>query len=371
MLVACAANVVISIVSTCLYFRFLWTLQDYPAFATQLGALMQSCVSSCLLLALGRSDRPPHDEIRSWHWLELGGWFSLLNTLEIAAVDGLGSANGDLTPVLQQAVIPLTLGLSMLLLRRHYSWLHWGAATLVIAGIVASYAPISRDSHAPWGWVLLYIASRVPQSVANVRGERLLRLAPQATRATESPPTAERLAQPMLRPSSAPDPIRSSAALREVFRAGLWTSLVCLVLNVPSALLLRYASGQQAADLLDDYAHGAACLLGYNMSDAYAATSHHGAKYHSQCGQAAASAAAAFAVPGALFAISEFQVGECVPWPGGRRCLLRGPDRPTLHLTMHAGPCCAGAAGGGRIDVLSARRTRASDPDGGACGRAR
>ena len=51
-LLACAANVVISILSTCLYYRLLWELGSFPAFAVQLCALMQVAVC-CWVLFYG------------------------------------------------------------------------------------------------------------------------------------------------------------------------------------------------------------------------------------------------------------------------------------------------------------------------------
>ena len=41
-LAVCSANVVISIVSTCLYYKELWALRAAPAFAVQLGCLLQA-----------------------------------------------------------------------------------------------------------------------------------------------------------------------------------------------------------------------------------------------------------------------------------------------------------------------------------------
>eukprot|EP00322_Chrysochromulina_rotalis_P003219 CAMPEP_0115836788 /NCGR_PEP_ID=MMETSP0287-20121206/4889_1 /TAXON_ID=412157 /ORGANISM="Chrysochromulina rotalis, Strain UIO044" /LENGTH=303 /DNA_ID=CAMNT_0003290285 /DNA_START=194 /DNA_END=1102 /DNA_ORIENTATION=- len=209
-------------------------------------------------------------------------WLSVQNTLEIAAIDGLGSSNGDLTPVLQQAVVPFTLGLSIVLLGRHYAWLHWLAASLVLAGIVASYAPIA-DFDVPWGWAALYVVSRVPQSLANVRGESILQ------------PPMKGGASARVRPSR-------WRALRAVLRASLWTSLLDLVLNVPSSLLLACGQGRAAETLFLDYAQGAACLLGHN------ATNDSVDAAEAVCDGTAAHAAVAFAVPGVLFAVSEFHV---------------------------------------------------------------
>ena len=303
-MVVCVANVLISILSTCLYLRFLWALNDFPALATQMGALMQVIVSAalvCLLDAAGlTSARQP---ITVWRWLELGCWFSLMNTLEIAAVDVLGSSNGSLTCLLQQAVIPLTLFLSTLLLNRRYAILHWLAASVVIGGIAATYAPMSGDTHVPLGWAMLYVGSRVPQSLANVRSEQLLTAAP------PPPDAAARDGRDVTEDITgvdvtalAPSAKRTADELRDSAMAGMWTAAVCLVLNVPSSLLLGYARGRPAAELLTDYTLGVACLLGHNV------TTDDGRYSRSQCDGTAAGAAAAFALPGALFALSEFQV---------------------------------------------------------------
>ena len=177
----CAANVVISVLSTCLYFKFLWALQDSPAFAVQIAAIVQALLSGCLLCVLdvaGLARRQHQVAIPLRRWLELAGWLSLQNVLEIASIDGLGSHNNSLAPVLQQAVIPITLVASSALFGRRYSALHWVAAAVVVCGIAAAYAPMAAASadNVPWGWVIVYLVSRVPQALANVRGEAVLRL---------------------------------------------------------------------------------------------------------------------------------------------------------------------------------------------------
>ena len=291
---ACAANVVISIASTCLYYRLLWALQPYPAFAVQLGALMQVIVCGAALALLEWTRWAPcasQPAVSGRLWMELALWLSLQDTLEIAAVDGLGSSNGDLTPVLQQAVVPLTLGLSIVLLGRRYSWLHWMAAVAVLVGIACSYAPIAVSSETgqlPWGWAALYAASRIPQSLANVRCESVLQAAGAAPGAESVPTTPPRL-----------------RLLHLVLRASFFTALLGLVLNVPSSLLLALARGREAGTVFGEYVDGARCLLSYNVT---AGDDADGEAAAGACDGTAAQAAAAFALPGVLFAVSEFHV---------------------------------------------------------------
>jgi hypothetical protein len=215
----CFANVVISILSTCLYFKFLWALQASPAFATQISAVVQALMSGimlCVLDVAGLARARHQVAIPLRRWLELACWLSLQNTLEIASIDGLGSENSNLVPVMQQAVIPTTLVASSVLFGRRYSALHCVAAAIVVVGIAAAYAPIAVASAGgvPWWWAVVYLVSRVPQALANVRGEAVLRL--QAADADKLVGPAECEA----------GPVRGWAALRTVLRAGAWTALL-------------------------------------------------------------------------------------------------------------------------------------------------
>jgi hypothetical protein len=300
---ACTANVIISVLSTCLYYRLVWSLQLFPAFAVQLGAIVQVALCGallCLLDCTGVAPRAQQHAVSCARWLELAGWLALQNTLEIAAVDGLGSTNGALTPVLQQAVVPITLGLSIALLGRRYAALHWLAAGLVIAGIAASYAPTVSSGDVPWGAAALYVASRLPQSLANVRLEPVMHPTHDghAVGAADADPrslTARVGAKPP------PRPYTRAAQLRTVLRAGFWTALLGLAFNPMASLLLAFSRGHGVEVLLRDYRYGAACLAMHNVT-------RDDPTLHGGCDGTAAQAAAAFAIPGVLFAVSEFHV---------------------------------------------------------------
>ena len=54
------------------------------------------------------------------------------NTLEIASIQRIG--NDNLPPILQQAVVPITLAFSVLALRASYSWPQLLGATVVVLG---------------------------------------------------------------------------------------------------------------------------------------------------------------------------------------------------------------------------------------------
>ena len=67
----CGWNVVISVLSTCLYFRQIWALQDSPAFAVQWGALVQAVLSGlllCLLDVTGLAPRMCEPAIALCEW---------------------------------------------------------------------------------------------------------------------------------------------------------------------------------------------------------------------------------------------------------------------------------------------------------------
>ena len=295
----CASNVVISIVSTLLYYRELDTLRTAPLFATQLNCAMQATLCGVMLVGLDASGLAPRrgqQQVAMRRWVELALWFALQNTLEIASIDGLGPTNGSLAAVLQQMVIPTTLLVSIALLGRSYSRLHWLAATTVTAGVAVSYVPtmVETARSVPWGWAAVLLASRVPQALANVRSEAAI-----ASDASEPPHPLADAAD--LEPSEPSKPETGAAAgawpdqLRSVLRAGFWTGLFGLGFNVPSSLALAALHGESPLDALgSDYRTGARCLV-----DAPSAAD--------GCDGAAA-AVLAFALPGALFAVSEFAV---------------------------------------------------------------
>ena len=365
-LVACVANVFISILSTCLYYKLIWSLQPFRAFAVQLGALMQVFLCGVFICVLTWMGGTQQQSVHFIYWVELAFWLSLQDTLEIAAIDGLGSSNGDLAPVLQQAVVPLTLCLSMLVFGKRYSALHWAAALVVAGGITASYVPAANFDE-PSSWAALFVASRVPQVCANVRCEWILRPPPSvravrekscrgeaecgdrasegraseenvgeghagAERTDEGRTCEERIGNRRAGNRQAgdeqacavhADEHRASScvagcvaccssvfpikALRSVVRAGFWTALLGLPINAFMSLLLNYCLARDAHILWEDYAGGARCLLGLNTSVA-AASAASATSAGAHCDGRAGRAALAFLVPGVLFAVSEFHV---------------------------------------------------------------
>ena len=71
--------------------------------------LAQVCVSAVLLLAFKGMDFPQKRDahVAFWRWLEIGAYLALQNTLEIVSIDGLGSENASLVPVLMQVATSL------------------------------------------------------------------------------------------------------------------------------------------------------------------------------------------------------------------------------------------------------------------------
>ena len=189
---------------------------------------------------------------------------------------------------------------------------------------MASYAPIARlDGQVHWAWAALYVASRLPQSLANVRSESILQSGcgaetlhrRRAARSVPSPaPARSATAAGLEGPvnvrvnGDATPPLKTGkqwSQLAMVLRAGLWTAVIGVAFNVPSSLLLATARGHPPRTVLNDYSLGAACLLGVAPPNR---TSWTGDLGDARCDGTAARAAAAFALPGALFAVSEFHV---------------------------------------------------------------
>ena len=284
----CVSNMVISVVSSCLYYSELYHLSATPAFATQLNAGIQLTVCGVALSALHVSGLAPRERetpIRLSSWLVLALLFALQNTLEIASIDGLGSSSGSLAALLQQAVIPITLLSLAVLLRRRYGLAHYLGAALVAGGIAAAYAPSISTASVSLSWVSVFIASRVPQSLANVRSEQLFG----SSRSIDAPEH-----------SHSPSDVTFWDGVRTVVRAGFWTASLGMIFNVPSSLIVAAAKGQDAfSTVFDDYRDGAECLFDGHTANLSASSD--------RCGSAWTSVVA-FALPGAFFAVSEFQV---------------------------------------------------------------
>jgi hypothetical protein len=331
---ACASNILISVVSSCLYYTELYHLQPTPYFATQLNAGLQVVVCGVVLGALELSSLAPRrDEqpIRLRSWMELSLLFTVQNALEIASIDGLGPESGSLTTILQQAVVPLTLVASRLLLNRRYSALHFVAAATVVCGIIGSYYAPTITISGSRIWILCFVASRVPQALANVRSESIVaarqHIKPSASASVQgSSDSADDWVGVVgdrgigsHGPSNSggsggvddgskdldgdTEGARSRATwdgLRTVVRAGFWTALFALLFNPPTSLLLAAGEASQPAleALLSDYSDGAACVLWGTLANGTVTE---------RC-TGALGAVGAFAAPGALFSVSEFLV---------------------------------------------------------------
>ena len=284
----CASNMIISVVSSCLYYSELYHLSATPAFATQLNAGIQLTLCGAALTALhvsGLAPRQRETPIGLNSWLVLSFLFALQNTMEIASIDGLGSSSGSLSAVLQQAVIPITLLSSAVWLHRHYRLAHYLGAALVAGGIAAAYAPNISTASVSLSWVFVFLASRVPQSLANVRSEQLFGT-PSLVDASEA--------------GRARSELTFWDGVRTVVRAGFWTACLGMAFNVPSSLIVAAAKGEAAfTTVLHDYRNGAECLFNGHTANVSASSE--------RCGSAWASVVA-FALPGAVFAVSEFQV---------------------------------------------------------------
>jgi len=264
--VVCAANCVISWVSTCLYYQELHRLGSFPFFTTQLNSSMGAILSAAGLLVARRFE--PHNNcpqsLGIRRWLTISLLLAVQNTLEIASIQRMG--NDNLAPILQQASVPLTFALSALLLRARYRWTHLTGATVIVAGIFAGFIPVllMHKAHVQGIWVAIFLVSRVPQAAAGVMSEGSL---------------------------------RDRSHFAWAFRATLYTQVLGLPCNFLAALLLNVVAKPATGGVLQDYRGGVRCLF---ADDA-------GTSSSSLC-PGAARAVLLFAVPGCLYTLSEFQV---------------------------------------------------------------
>lgn len=284
-LLVCFGNCVIALISTCLYYSELHHLGSSPFFATELntglGVLMASFWLLLLKAVLHRRATPEDDgSILSllrggggcWRWVLLSVFLATQNTMEIAAIQQLG--NDNLPPILQQAVVPLSLVLSYVFLGARYTVLQLLGASLVVIGVTAGFLPdllAGKGAQSGGGgsgdkgqvfWVVIFLLSRVPQALANVIGEDCLKGRPEAV---------------------------------WCLRATLLSNILGLPSNVGAALLLSAPLGGGPGEVLQDYSNGTACLLQQQGT------------VSSKCSSAWRSVLL-FIIPGTLYTLSEFQV---------------------------------------------------------------
>lgn len=321
---ACAANLCISVVASVLYYKELFHLRPYPNFANQLGAATQALLCGLALLALDVSGVAPRQQrapVTLVQWLEMSVYLAVQNTLEIASIDGLGASNTSVATLLQQIVIPLTLISSTALLRARYGLMHLAAAALVLAGVAIAYIPVAISSwlDISWGWAFVFVLSRAPQALANVRLESLL----DSQRGTVAEPCvrAEALLDHAAQPAAESGvrtactagvrPLRGDTCaqeLRAVFCGGFWTGLMSIGFNAVTGLLLAAMRGKGVQELAQDYYMGGQCLLSGELGPVAPTHLQSPQEAHgSTCGGALV-AWLAFAVPGSFFAVSEFHV---------------------------------------------------------------
>ncbi|CAE7589393.1 crtp3 [Symbiodinium natans] len=170
----CIANCAISIVSTCLYYSELHRLHEFPFFAAQLNAAIGALLSGCLLIVMPKDSRASPCHLT--YWFRLAALLSAQNCLEIVSIPRVG--NDDLPPILQQAVVPLSLTLSTLILRRSYNNVQLVGSACVVFGIVVGFLPslfaIDSRKQTHVAWVSVFLVSRLPQAAANVVAEGFL-----------------------------------------------------------------------------------------------------------------------------------------------------------------------------------------------------
>ncbi|CAE7218194.1 crtp2, partial [Symbiodinium pilosum] len=224
----CAANCAISIVSTCLYYSELHRLHDFPFFAAQLNAAIGVLLSGCLLTVLPKDSRASQRGIRSWLWL--AALLSIQNSMEIVSIPRVG--NDDLPPILQQAVVPLSLVMSTIMLDASYTSAQLLGSAAVVTGVLVGFLPSlftsDRLQQIRMVWVAVFLLSRLPQAVANVVAEGVL---------------------------------EGHRDFSWAVRATLYTQLLGIPCNFVTALISSAAWKGEVETVLQDYRGGLACVF--------------------------------------------------------------------------------------------------------------
>ncbi|CAJ1348158.1 unnamed protein product [Effrenium voratum] len=237
----CAINCAVSIVSTCLYYSELHHLHDFPFFTAQLNAAIGALLAWLWLSLLPKDPSALDVPLRSWLWLS--ALLALQNSLEVLSIARVG--NDDLPPILQQAVVPLSLLFSWLKLGRSYTKAQLAGAVLVVAGVLAGFLPS-----------LLASSAQIPQACANIQAESL---------------AGQGMSWPL--------------------RATMYTQLLAIPCNSIAALIASLLWKGDPAFVFQDYAGGFDCVF----------------QGKGACSGAWASVLL-FAVPGMLYTFTEFQV---------------------------------------------------------------
>lgn len=257
-ILVCAVNCCVSVVSTCLYYSELHHLHQYPFFSAQLNTAIGALLAGLWLMWLPKDVETA--AVVPWQsWALLSALLAFQNSLEILSIPRVG--NDDLPPILQQAVVPLSLGLSWQLLRTSYTTVQLVGAMMVVAGVMAGFLPslwTSGLQHVSLAWVAVFLLSRIPQAAANVAAESWA---------------------------------ENQKGITWPLRATLYTQLLGLPCNFLAALTVSFFWKGEAAVVLQDYAGGFSCL-----------TEGEGA-----CAGACRSVLL-FALPGMLYTLTEFQV---------------------------------------------------------------
>eukprot|EP00927_Polykrikos_kofoidii_P049080 TRINITY_DN43211_c0_g1_i1.p1 TRINITY_DN43211_c0_g1~~TRINITY_DN43211_c0_g1_i1.p1 ORF type:complete len:389 (-),score=42.85 TRINITY_DN43211_c0_g1_i1:27-1193(-) len=279
----CIGNFIISVTASCLYYSELHHLNAYHFFSTQLNTFLTWAVAGVGLLLCrhrGTSSRDiagGSEPVGLCFWIKLSCLLSLQDTLEVMSIQNIN--NDALIAIMQQAVVPLTLVLSFMLLGTRYTLRSLGGAALVVVGCALGFIPIlslenNARSYSVW-WMLVFVASRVPQAMANVLAERAF--------------TARQ-------------------DLSWVLRFSFFVKLFGMPCNVLSALLISVMKGDSIRTVLNDYAGGLCCLLSVFRTGCGGSTASDWKNIdHDLCVTSAVSVLL-FAVPGALFLITNFQV---------------------------------------------------------------
>jgi len=185
-------DLVISIVATCLFYQVLYTFESSPIFITQLNVTIATTlpgiysIADRIIMQLRRRDylllqeeqttppRPRPIVISKWTYLVLGFANSFTNFLQVVGIQELGSDNSNLAVLIQQAVIPVAVILTVVVLGKKYSILGYLGMALVLGGVGIAYGiHIINKRVSTLGAAMLF-CSCIPTAGANIIIENLL-----------------------------------------------------------------------------------------------------------------------------------------------------------------------------------------------------
>jgi len=282
-------DLVISIVSTCVWYSELYAFEDSPIFVTQLNMALAVVVPSLYLLAETLALRWDDHRVDYFQFLRQGqgGILQLVKTviqlailnsamnfLQIIGVQILGSGNSNLAVIIQQTVIPLSAFLCIFVLKTRFSLIEFAGIATVLGGVgVAFGLRLHTNSVSQLGAILLF-CSCIPTAGLNIMIEKLVLPFRDAddddaeyevltdSASEHKIQNAVNLPPPHQRPKKTLNHRRALSVLRKILIIVILENAVGIVLNVPLSVALQGIKGDRIDALWDaDMTRGLQCLF--------------------------------------------------------------------------------------------------------------